>query len=149
MWIGGGRWGGAARYTSPPGPSLPSSSHFILSCDLSGGHADLVVTSQAPILFLNHPAASGERLISVIGGELLLSLTASGKVVSFSKCNWEFTSLSLEECSWDLPGPSWECEELVPSGEGPEGVLAWLRGQPLLGSVLMVREVNVTLHGKK
>lgn len=35
--------------------------HFTLGCDLTGGHASLVVQSEAPFLPLNPPAASGER----------------------------------------------------------------------------------------
>lgn len=37
--------------------------------------------------------------------------------MTFPKCKWEFTSLSLEERPWEFPGPSCEREELLPGGK--------------------------------
>lgn len=91
-----------------------------------------------PVLLLNPPAASGERydLISVIGGELLPSLRASGKVVTFPKYGREITSLGL----WSVLGNFQALDVNVKSscpgvGKALTGPLPGQEGSRCLGPV--------------
>lgn len=71
----------------------------------------------------------------MIGGELLPSLRASGKVVTFPNYGRGGHKPRPLECSREFPGPRCECEELLPGGgKGTDGASAWARGQSLFGS---------------
>ena len=91
-----------------------------------------------PILLLNPSAAPAERydLISVIGGELLPSLRAAGKVGTFPKHEREVTSLGL----WSVPGNFQALDVHVKSscpgvGKAPMGCLPGREGSRCLGPV--------------
>ncbi|KAL0618427.1 hypothetical protein AAY473_011089 [Plecturocebus cupreus] len=142
---------GAAYYTPRLAPLSPPvcSRHFLLSCDLMCGDANLVVRSGAPSLFLNSPADPGELcdLILDVGGKASLSLTASRKrSLPLPKRKWEFKASALKSVPGDLQALNVKAKPSCPAGRGVQVIFAWVGGQSLFGSTLGAVEVNLTCH---